>query len=152
MRPGEVIELSAALKTSDGAETVRTTDYRVPPGAAPGQLQITFSDANSLNVLEWRSLLELRRSKDPAQSIAALNRFRRNGRLYIRVWRPERGFRFNTERLPAPPASIAAILSPATGSSAGSAADWQSVLDEFAIGGGSEVIRGSVTTKVTVVE
>ena len=152
VRPGEVIELSAALKTSDGAETVRTTDYRVPPGAAPGQLQITFSDANSLNVLEWRSLLELRRSKDPAQSIAALNRFRRNGRLYIRVWRPQQGFRFNTERLPAPPASIAAILSPATGSSAGSAADWQSVLDEFAIGGGSEVIRGSVTTKVTVVE
>ena len=152
VRPGEVIELSAALKKSDGTETVRTTAYRVPPGAAPGQLQITFSDANALNLLEWQSLLGLRRSKDPAQSIEALNRIRRNDRLYVRVWRPQQGFRFNTERLPAPPASISAILSPATGTSAGSAADWQSVLEEFAIGAGPEVIRGNVTTKVTVIE
>ena len=152
VRPGEVIELSAALKRPDGTETVRTTGYRVPSGAAPGQLQITFSDANSLNLLEWQSLLGLRRSKDPAQSIEALNRVRRNDRLFVRVWRPQQGFRFNTERLPAPPASVSAILSPATGTSAGSAADWQSVLDEFAIGAGLEVIRGNVTTKVTVIE
>ena len=152
VRPGEVIELSAALKGSDGTETVRTSAYRVPPGAAPGQLQITFSDANSLNLLDWQSLLGLRRSKDPAQSVEALNRIRRNDGLYVRVWRPQQGFRFNTERLPAPPASISAILSPATGTSAGSAADWQSVLHEFAIGAGSEVIRGNVTTKVTVIE
>ena len=151
VRPGEVIELSAALKRSDGTETVRTTGYRVPSGAAPGQLQITFSDANSLNLLEWQSLLGLHRSKDPAQSIEALNRVRRNDGLFVRVWRPQQGFRFNTERLPAPPASISAILSPATGSSAGSAADWQSVMDEFALGAGSEVIRGSVTMKVTVI-
>ena len=152
VRPGEVIELSAALKRPDGTETVWTTGYRVPSGAAPGQLQITFSDANSLNLLEWQSLLGLRRSKDTAQSIEALNRVRRNDRLFVRVWHPQQGFRFNTERLPAPPASVSAILSPATGTSAGSAADWQSVLDEFAIGAGSEVIRGNVTTKVTVIE
>ena len=151
VRPGEVIELSAALKRSDGAETIRQAEYRVPPGAAPGQLQITFSDASSLNLLEWQSLLGLRRSKDPAQSIEALNRIRRNDGLFVRVWRPQQGFRFNTERLPAPPASISAILSPATATSAGSAADWQSVLDEFTIGAASEVIRGNVTTKVTLI-
>ena len=151
VRPGEVIELSAALKSSEGTETVRTTAYRVPSGTLPGQLHITFSDANSLNLLEWQSLLGLHRSKDAAQSIEALNRVRRNDGLFVRVWRPQQGFRFNTERLPAPPASISAILSPATGTSAGSAADWQSVLDEFALGAGSEVIRGNVTTKVTVI-
>jgi hypothetical protein len=151
VRPGEVIQLSAALKSSEGAETVRTSDYRVPPGAAPGPLQITFADASSLNLLEWQSLLGLRRSKDPAQSVEALNRIRRNDGLFVRVWRPEQGFRFNTERLPAPPASISAILSPATATSAGSAADWQSVLDEFTLGAASEVIRGNVTTTVTVI-
>ena len=151
VRPGEVIQLSAALKSSAGAETVRTADYRVPPGAAPGPLQITFADASSLNLLEWQSLLGLHRSKDPAQSIEALNRVRRNDGLFVRVWRPQQGFRFNTERLPAPPASVSAILSPATATSAGSAADWQSVLDEFTLGATSEVIRGNVTTTVTVI-
>ena len=151
VRPGELIELSAALKSSDGTETVRKADYRVPAGAAPGPLQITFSDANSLNLLEWQGLLGLHRSKDPAQTVEALNRIRRNDGLFVRVWRPQQGFRFNTERLPAPPASISAILSPAAATSAGSAAEWQSVLDEFTLGAASEVIRGNVTTKVMVI-
>ncbi len=149
VRAGETIELSAALKDSNGTERIETLKYRVPAGTPAGPLHFTFADADAVNLMEWQSFLGLRRAKDPAQLIAALNRFRRNGRLYVRVWRPEPAYRVNAELLPSPPASVASVL--ASAASGGSLArDWRSVPAELEVDPGLGVIRGNVTTQIIV--
>ena len=149
VRPGETIELSAALRDALGNERIEKLRYRVPEGTPAGVMHLTFADADSVNLMEWQTFLGLRRAKDPAQLVAMLNRLRRNDRLYLRVWRPEPAFRLNAESLPSPPASVAAVL--ASASSGGSLArDWRSVSAELEAQPGLGVLRGNVTMRITV--
>ncbi len=149
VRPGETIELSAALKDADGNERIEKFHYRVPEGTPAGVTHLTFADADTVNLMEWQSFLGLRRAKDPAQLVVMLNRLRRNDRLYLRVWRSEPAFRLNAESLPSPPASVAAVL--ASASSGGSLArDWRSVSAELEANPGLGVVRGNVTMQITV--
>ena len=149
VRAGETVKLSVALKDSNGQERIENLGYRVPAGTPAGPLHFTFADADAVNLMEWQTVLGLRRARDPAQLIAALNRFRRNGRLYVRVWRPEPAFRINAELLPSPPASVASVL--ASAASGGSLArDWRSVPAELEIDPGLGVVRGNITMQITV--
>ena len=149
VRAGETVELFAALKKANGGEHIEKLSYRVPEGAPAGVRQVTFADADAVNLMEWRSFLGLRRAKDPAQLIAALNRWRRNDRLYARVWRHEPAFRLNAETLPSPPASVATVL--ASAPSGGSLArDWRSTQAELETNPGLGVVRGNVTVQITV--
>ena len=152
VRPGEEVELAAALRDARGNEQIRKATFRVPVGARPGNLQISFSDAASLNLLEWRSFATPRRATEPGQLVRAVNRLRRNDRLYIRVWRSAKTFLLNSERLPSPPASVAGILSK-PGAAAGSVeTDWYTTLAEFEVDGLDNVVHGSITIPLTVSE
>ena len=149
VRPGETVELSAALRDADGDERIEKLQYRVPEGAPAGVVHLTFADADAINLMEWQSFLGLRRAKDPAQLVAMLNRLRRNDRLYVRIWRPEPAFRLNAESLPSLPASVASVL--ASAASGGSLArDWRSVSAELEATPGLGVVRGNVTTQINV--
>ncbi len=149
VRPGETIELSAALKDADGNERIEKLHYRVPAGTPAGVMHLTFADADTVNLMEWQTFLGLRRAKDPAQLVATLNRLRRNDRLYLRVWRPQPAFRLNAESLPSPPASVAAVLGSAP--SGGSLAQaWRSVSAELEADPGLGVLHGDVTMQISV--
>ena len=149
VRPGETIELSAALKDADGNERIEKLHYRVPAGTPAGVMHLTFADADTVNLMEWQTFLGLRRAKDPAQLVATLNRLRRNDRLYLRVWRPQPAFRLNAESLPSPPVSVAVVLGSAP--SGGSLAqDWRSVSAELEADPGLGVLRGNVTMQISV--
>ena len=150
--PGEEVELAAALRDAEGVERIEKTKFRVPAGTRPGLLQVSFSDANSLNLLEWRSFAAPRRADDLGRLIRAINRLRRNDRLYIRVWRSEQTFLLNSERLPSPPASVAGLLTNPGGATGGVETDWHTTLAEFELGGLDSVVHGSITIPLTVSE
>ena len=148
-RIGETVELFVALRGADGKEYIESLQYRIPEGILPGVYYLTFTNAEVVNRMERKNFLGLRRTKEPAQLINALNRSRQNDRLYIRMWRPEAAFRVNTEALPSLPASVATIL--ASAASGGSLSqDWRSVPVELKLHPGLGVIRGNVTTQVNI--
>ena len=126
LRPGETVRFTAALHGHNGEEVVRSLDYEVPLGMKPGELYINFSDGASLNVVEWQNLFGSGRARELPELVRAINRLRRNDRLYVRLWRPGRAVRVNTEQLPAPPASVASVLSLPAAAGGRDAQDWQS--------------------------
>ena len=152
VRPGEEVELSAALRDARGNEQIWQRTFHVPVGVRPGNLQVSFSDATSLNLLEWRSFATPRRATELGQLVRAVNRLRRNDRLYIRVWRSAKTFLLNSERLPSPPASVAGLLSKPGAAAGGVETDWYATLAEFELDGLDNVVHGSVTIPLTVSE
>ena len=152
VRPGETVELAAALRDENENETIRKADYRVPLSAAPGPLNITFSDGNTLNMIEWQTLGATRSAKDAAQLVNAANRLRRNDRLFASIWRPEREFRLGSETLPSPPASLQAVLAASAGNDAGVTNDWRSTIEEIELDGFNSVVEGSATMNLTITE
>jgi hypothetical protein len=116
----------------------------------PGELYISFSDGASLNMAEWQNLLNSGKARDLPELVRAINRLRRNDRLYVRLWRPGQAVQVHTEQLPAPPASVARVLSAA--SAGRNTPDWQSMLAEFELDGLSSVVEGNIAMKVNVVE
>ena len=151
-RPGDTIDLAAALRDGAGREIVKRTQFRIPPGTKPGVLEVTFSDGGSLNLLDWRIFASRTRAQGPAKLVEAMNRLRRNDRLYVRVWRSSQAFLLDTERLPNPPASVLALLSSPLAQGGGLTADWQSTIHEFELDGLDSVVRGSVSTRITVIQ
>jgi hypothetical protein len=152
VRPGETVELAAALRDENENEVIKKMPYRVPLSAPPGPLNITFSDGNTLNIMEWQTLGATRSAKDAAQLINAANRLRRNDRLFASIWRPEREFRLGSETLPSPPASLQAVLATSAGNDAGVTNDWRSTLEEIEIDGFMSVVEGSATMNLTITE
>jgi hypothetical protein len=152
VRAGSEIEIAVALRGPKGSEIIRKTKYQVPAGTPAGPLLITVADADSLNAQEWQLFANPRQAASPDQLIHALNRLRRNDRLYIRIWRPTRGFVLQTERLPAPPASVAGLLSIPSKTGGEVRDEWQSAMAEMELDGFDSVVNGQIHTKVTVVE
>ena len=149
-RPGETVELAAALRDENENEVIKRTSYRVPLSAPPGPLNVTFSDGNTLNMMEWQTLGVTRSAKDAAQLVNAANRLRRNDRLFASIWRPEREFRLGSETLPSPPASLQAVLATSAGNDAGVTNDWRSTLEEIEIDVFTSVVEGSATMNLTI--
>ena len=152
LRPGETVRLSAALHGNNGEEILRSVDYQVPLGMKAGELNINFCDAASLNFAEWQNLFGNGRARELPELVRAINRLRRNDRLYVRLWRPGRALQVHSEKLPAPPASVASVLSLPAAAGGRDAQDWQSTVEEFEIDGLSSVVEGNISMKVTVIE
>jgi hypothetical protein len=88
----------------------RTAKYRVPLGAPAGPLYFTVTDGPSANLAEYRQFL-LAPPRSPEQLKAFLLGLHANDRAYVRVWRTQPTMQVQGENLPAPPASMAAVLS-----------------------------------------
>ncbi|MDQ2842013.1 MAG: hypothetical protein M3Y72_13425, partial [Acidobacteriota bacterium] len=56
VRPGEPFEITALLEGEDGVQFSRSISYRIPPGAPDGPLNLTVSDANTLNYPDFAGL------------------------------------------------------------------------------------------------
>jgi SpoIVB peptidase S55 len=152
LRPGETVRLTAALHGNNGEEVLRSVDYEVPLGMKAGDLNINFSDATTLNFAEWQNLFGNGRARELPDLVRAINRLRRNDRLYVRLWRPGRALQVHSEKLPAPPASVASVLSLPAAAGGRDAQDWQSTVEELEIDGLSSVVEGNISMKVTVIE
>ena len=118
VHPGEDIELTVILGSENGEENARKVSYRVPVGAAAGTLNFTIADATSTNVIEFQSAVGTPQ-RSAQQVLNLLNGLRSNTKAYVRVWRAEPSYTVEGRDIPAPPPSLAMVL---TRASAGSTA------------------------------
>jgi len=149
VRPGEAVRLRVSLAGENGAETVRTVEYRVPAGAQAGPLYFTVSDAATANLNDFRQTIAAI-PRDPAQAIATANNLHPNNKAYVRVWRFDPAFQLEGADMPAPPASVALVLEGAQANVAGITQVRNSKLASMEIDGGDMAISGTKTIQVEV--
>ncbi|HTD43491.1 MAG TPA: SpoIVB peptidase S55 domain-containing protein [Bryobacteraceae bacterium] len=152
VHPGDEIELTVVLAGDSGAETSQRVRYRVPVGAPAGPLSFTVSDATSTNLLEFQSVAGTPQ-RSSQQVLNLLNGFRSNTKAYLRVWRSEPSFTIEGRDLPAPPPSLAMILSRGQQGTGNLLTARGATLAEIEIpAGAGVVVTGSKTAQVHVRE
>jgi hypothetical protein len=152
VHPGDEVELTVVLAGDSGAETSQHVRYRVPVGAAAGPLSFTVSDATSTNLLEFQSMAGTPQ-RSAQQVLSMLTGFRSNTKAYLRVWRSEPSFTVEGRDLPAPPPSLAMILSRVQQGAGNVLTPRGAKLAEIEISAGAGVVvTGSKTAQVEVKE
>jgi hypothetical protein len=111
VKPGESLELTALLRSQDGEETLQKTTIEIPSSLTPGPVTILVADGTSIDRAELNRTGRRILPKNPQQLVRAINKLRRNNRLYARLSRLEPGFVIQGENFPSPPPSIARIFS-----------------------------------------
>jgi hypothetical protein len=152
VHPGDEVELTVVRAGDSGAETSQRVRYRVPVGAPAGPLSFTVSDATSTNLLEFQSMAGTPQ-RSPQQVLNILTGFRSNTKAYLRVWRSEPSFTVEGRDLPAPPPSLAMVLSRGQQGTGNLLTARGAKLAEIEIPAGSGVVvTGSKSAQVEVKE
>jgi hypothetical protein len=111
VKPGESLELTALLRSQDGEETLQKTTLEIPASLPPGPLTILVADGSTIDRAELNRAGRPVLPKNPQQLVRAINKLRRNNRLYVRISRFEAGFTIQGENFPSPPPSVARTFS-----------------------------------------
>jgi hypothetical protein len=108
-RAGQTVPLKILTRTYRGDEVLRTVPIEIPAYAS-GTLSILVADGTRLAQWEQRELRQALQPQNVAQMIRALNKARRNNRLYVRLLSREPGAVVNGELLAALPPSVLAVF------------------------------------------
>ena len=108
-RPGDTVALHIAARTRRGDEVIRTIMVGLPV-TARGRLQLLVADGATLARQERQQSGQRLEATDLNQVIDAVNRARRNDRLYVQLLRPDAGAVVNGRRLAALPPSVLSVL------------------------------------------
>ena len=150
VRPGETIDIRLAAKDPDGRERMHSVPYTVPTSMPAGAVEVTIGDAFTANLQEWRGLLGGRKVRDAADTIRFLNGLRGSDAAYLRIWRRKRSLWLHADKLPAPPASLHAVLSTPAGRGAGALPELSTTIEQRRLGGFQGVVRGRLDLRFVV--
>jgi hypothetical protein len=107
---GATVPLKVLLRTYRGEEITRTLPVQIPSNAA-GSVQIMVADGARLSQWESRELqMQPLQSRGLPQMITALNKTRKNNRLYVRLISQDGGAVVKGESLSSLPPSVMAVM------------------------------------------
>jgi hypothetical protein len=104
---GEQCEIQAYVRTDSGKQFVERIPVQIPADAPSGQLMIMIGDGATL---QDASAARVFVPRDLAQLVGAINKTRKNDRLYLRLLRPAPGVVIGSSELPNLPPSVVATL------------------------------------------
>ena len=110
VRRGESIEMQAFARNDNGSEFVERIPLIIPADAPVGPLVITVGDGASLNQADRAQPSADFSPRDLSQLVRAINKLKKNNRLYVRVVRAGTGAIVNNEEMPVLPPSMLATL------------------------------------------
>ncbi len=142
VRPGDHIEVTGLLRTSSGGTVVEKIPVDIPESVSGKALSLVVGSGASLNALQYRLTPLGTTPRNLHQLVRALNRMRRNNRLYALLMTPQRSLTLQGEEYPSPPPSLVQtfLADPAVSSSViyGNASvigDYQTKTTQFMIQG-----------------
>ncbi|MFY9608755.1 MAG: SpoIVB peptidase S55 domain-containing protein [Blastocatellia bacterium] len=109
-RRGESIEIQAFARHDNGAEFVERIPLVIPADAPIGPLVILVGDGVSMNLAERAQPSADFTPRDLSQLVRAINKLKKNNRLYLKVLRAGTGAIVNNEEMPVLPPSVLATL------------------------------------------
>lgn len=107
---GESLEVQAFARNDNGSEFVERIPLVIPADAPAGPLMILVGDGNSLNQVERGQPTADFVPRDLGQLIRAINKLKKNNRLYVKLIRAGTGAIVNNEEMPVLPPSVLATL------------------------------------------
>jgi len=106
VRPGEHIEVTAVLRTPSGEAVVKKIPVDIPESVSDKALSLVVGSGSTINSLQRRLSPLTTTPRDLRQMVRALNRMRRNNRLYALLMAPQRSFVLQGDEYPSPPPSL----------------------------------------------
>jgi len=104
---GEQVEIQAYVRTDSGKQFVERIPVQIPADAPAGQMMIMIGDGATLQEASAaRSFVP----RDLGQLVLAINKTKKNDRLYLRLLRPAPGALIGSTELPNLPPSVVATL------------------------------------------
>jgi hypothetical protein len=107
---GETVEIQAFARNDNGDEFVERIPLQIPADAPAGPLVIIVGDGASINQVERAQPSGDFVPKDLSQLVRAINKLKKNNRLYVKVLRAGAGAIVNNEEMPVLPPSVMATL------------------------------------------
>lgn len=148
---GESIEMQAFARNDDGAQFVERIPLVIPADAPVGPLVITVGDGTSLNLADRQQPSADFSPRDLGQLVRAINKLKRNNRLYVRVSRAGTGAIVNNEEMPVLPPSMLATLG-SSRTSGGYTPLSIATLEEHELPPSQFIISGQQTITISVVK
>ncbi|MGD1155616.1 MAG: SpoIVB peptidase S55 domain-containing protein [Terriglobia bacterium] len=106
VRPGDHLELTALLRLPWGETLTQKIPVDIPDSVTDKMLSVVVGDGSSINALQFRITPLGATPRDLQQLVRALNRMRRNDRVYALVMAPQRSFVMQGDEYPSPPPSL----------------------------------------------
>jgi SpoIVB peptidase S55 len=104
---GDKLELQAYVRTDSGKQFIERIPVQIPYDAPSGQLTIMVGDGNSIQESSASKSFVPRELK---QLVEAINKTKKNDRLYLKLSRPAPGVVIGSNELPNLPPSVVATL------------------------------------------
>ena len=104
---GENVEIQAYVRTDSGKQFVERIPVQIPADAPSGQLMIMVGDGATL---QESSSAKVFVPRELGQLVEAINKTRKNDRLYLKLLRPAPGVVIGSNEMPNLPPSMVATL------------------------------------------
>ena len=152
VRPGDSIDLIAVLRAPSGEALTEKIPVQIPESVSSKMLSLTVGSGPSINALQGQLTPLTSAPRDVHQMVRALNRMRRNNRLYALLSTPANSFRLEGNEFPSPPPSLVQtfLADPAAASRMTSVAS--SVVGDFETKPTPYTIEGSQTLFLKVLQ
>jgi hypothetical protein len=110
VRPGDHVEVTALLRLPWGATMAEKIPVDIPESVTDKILSLVVGGGANINAMEFRFSALGGTARDSQQLVRALNRMRRNNRVYALLMAPERSFVMQGDEYPSPPPSLVQTL------------------------------------------
>jgi hypothetical protein len=151
VKPGDHIEVFGLLRLPGGQAVTQRIPVDIPESVSDKALMLAVGGGATINALQFRLTQPGSSARDIHQLVKALNRMRRNNRLYALLMAPQRSFMMQGDEYPSPPPSLVQtfMADPAAASSV--SLSGTSVVGDIEGAASSLMIHGQKTLLLKVV-
>jgi hypothetical protein len=151
VKPGEHIEVIALLRLPGGQAVTQRIPVDIPESVSDKALMLAVGGGSNINALQFRMTPPGSGARDLRQLVKALNRLRRNNRLYALLMAPQRSFVVQGDEYPSPPPSLVQTLMADPGAASSVNLSGTSVVGDYEAAASSLMIHGQKTLFLKVV-
>jgi hypothetical protein len=104
--PGDKIEVTAVLRTPSGETIIQKIPVDIPENVNDPMLTLIVGSGATMNQIQTRFSPANLSPRDLQQLVQAMNKTRRNNRVYALLMAPQRSFVLQGDEYPSPPPSL----------------------------------------------
>jgi len=145
VRPGDHIAVFALLRLPGGQAVTQRIPVDIPESVSDKTLILAVGGGANINALQFRLTPPGSAARDIPQLVKALNRMRRNNRLYALLMAPQRSFILEGDEYPSPPPSLIQTFMADPAAASGVTLSGTSVVGDYEAAASSLMIHGQKT-------
>jgi SpoIVB peptidase S55 len=150
VRPGDGLAVIALLRTPSGKSVIQKIPIKIPENVSGKELTLVVGSGSSMNAIQNLLLPMMTSSLDLHQLVRALNKMRRDNRLYALLMTPQRSVTMQGDEYPSPPPSLLQTFLSDPAVSSSTAFKATSIAGDFQTNPLSYSIRGERTLRLKV--